>query len=529
MLNTVVASETQESKRRKLSGTCFSVARDSDDLVRNSASTQQKLLVDKYMPSTLSALVGNTAKINSVKEWLSNWRVKLNSKVRSNQHAKSILISGPPGVGKTTTARLVCQELGYDFVEVNASDARNRSSSLVGDGLKSNLISAIKEMITNSSIKLTNTSKNIVLIMDEVDGMSGGDRGGVTELISIIKSTKIPIICICNDRYSPKLKSLLNHCEECVFQRPLRPQLVKYVAEIAKKEGITLPNDYIVELVESCERDIRLLLNQLQLLQIKGNAGCKRFGDSSVKDVPGNLFGNVEKLFDSGNKCTIHLKERQALADADLMPLLVQENYINMRPITAGNDHARLQLLSTAACRVSDGDVLSRAVHVDQQWSLLALSIVSGSILPASIVSGKRELLSPTPGERNFHRFPALLGKTSSRTKVSKLCSELSSHFANHTPCAATSKQIRLECFPLIRVKTLRDMAFAHKGGLEHEGIQSVLSFMVEYNLNRADWDTLHDVTLLAGKGPLFQHVSELVCSKVKAAFTRNCNKTFRV
>lgn len=55
--------------------------------------------------------------------------------------------------------------------------------------------------------------------MDEVDGMGGGDRGGMAELIAILKKTKIPIICICNDRQSPKVRSLANHCLDLRFQR----------------------------------------------------------------------------------------------------------------------------------------------------------------------------------------------------------------------------------------------------------------------------------------------------------------------
>lgn len=46
------------------------------------------------------------------------------------------------------------------------------------------------------------------LIMDEVDGMSAGDRGGVSELIDMIKKSRTPIICICNDSFSQKLKTL---------------------------------------------------------------------------------------------------------------------------------------------------------------------------------------------------------------------------------------------------------------------------------------------------------------------------------
>ena len=45
--------------------------------------------------------------------------------------------------------------------------------------------------------------------MDEVDGMSAGDRGGVADLIASINICSIPIICICNDRYSQKLNNLV--------------------------------------------------------------------------------------------------------------------------------------------------------------------------------------------------------------------------------------------------------------------------------------------------------------------------------
>ena len=55
--------------------------------------------------------------------------------------------------------------------------------------------------------------------MDEVDGMSSGDRGGMAELIKLIKITKVPIICICNDRQSKKVKSLVFYCLDVKFKR----------------------------------------------------------------------------------------------------------------------------------------------------------------------------------------------------------------------------------------------------------------------------------------------------------------------
>ncbi len=56
--------------------------------------------------------------------------------------------------------------------------------------------------------------------MDEVDGMSAGDRGGNKVLIDSIKETKIPIICVCNDRQHPKIRSLANYCYDIRFHKP---------------------------------------------------------------------------------------------------------------------------------------------------------------------------------------------------------------------------------------------------------------------------------------------------------------------
>lgn len=71
-----------------------------------------------------------------------------------------------------------------------------------------------------------NPNSRHVLLMDEVDGMAGNeDRGGLQELIILIKNTEIPIICICNDRNILKMRTLANYTYDLRFQKPKLEQI----------------------------------------------------------------------------------------------------------------------------------------------------------------------------------------------------------------------------------------------------------------------------------------------------------------
>lgn len=85
--------------------------------------------------------------------------------------------------------------------------------------------------------------------MDEVDGMSSGDRGGMAEIIALIKKTHIPIICLCNDRASAKVRSLANYCLDIQLQKPTTQQILGRVTQILQRENIAIDNATLTRIV----------------------------------------------------------------------------------------------------------------------------------------------------------------------------------------------------------------------------------------------------------------------------------------
>ena len=138
---------------------------------------QTMLWVDQYKPQQLSEIIGQKTAIGALVDWLKNWG--------ADDAPKAALVTGPPGIGKTTAVHIIVRDAGYDMIELNASNERSAS--------------AIRNWF-DEALRSQCVGKKRVVVMDEVDGMSSGDRGGVSELGRIVRSCSFPIICIANER-----------------------------------------------------------------------------------------------------------------------------------------------------------------------------------------------------------------------------------------------------------------------------------------------------------------------------------------
>ena len=200
------------------------------------------LWVDKYAPSNSGEILGNGDMIKKLTSWLRSWQevhiaktrpIPTNyAKAKEQLGAKAVLLSGPPGIGKSTMATLISKHEGYETVEFNASDVRS----------KGRLVDELSGAIFSGAMSMSGVvNRKRLIIMDEVDGMGGNeDRGGIQELISLIKKSKVPFICICNDRQHQKIRSLEKCCYDLRMRRPTKQVIAKRAVDIAGKEGLDL-------------------------------------------------------------------------------------------------------------------------------------------------------------------------------------------------------------------------------------------------------------------------------------------------
>jgi replication factor C subunit 1 len=141
---------------------------------------------------------------------------------------RGMYIYGSPGTGKTIFVEKILKKLNYDIIKYDAGDVRNKT--IVDQITKHNM--SDKNVLSLMQKK----SQKIAIMMDELDGMNSGDKGGINTLIKLIRpkktkkqkkedTTMIPIICIGNYHIDKKIKEMIKICETVELKTPTQSQI----------------------------------------------------------------------------------------------------------------------------------------------------------------------------------------------------------------------------------------------------------------------------------------------------------------
>ncbi|KAJ3072599.1 hypothetical protein HDU98_003322 [Podochytrium sp. JEL0797] len=491
-----------------------------------------ELWTTKYKPTQYSDVMGNKKSVEQLAYWLKTWNAttaadKPAAAKEGPGKSRAILISGPPGIGKTTAAHLVATLEGFEVVEFNASDTRSKKT--VGDVVKEMTGShTLSEYFIRKSDH--GRAKRQVLIMDEVDGMSAGDRGGIGELINIIKKSKIPIICICNDRQSPKVKSLVNHCYDMRFARPKTTEIERAIKNIASKEGLDLKMNVVDTLVKSTHSDIRQILNMLSTYSLSNSElnfdQSRELSSASAKNMTLSPWDVASTLLNRGSFRDASFADKLELyfSDFSLIPLMIQENYIKMDSSVAkenggtskqSQDLEALNCLSQAADAIAYGDVISSVQMKTQNWGLLPFQGVTSTLRPAFFMHGTLVSTGYFGGGGGF-AFPGWLGKNSSQGKSMRLLKEVQLHMRLHV--SADKNEVRQSYLPALAPLVTLPLVKQEQSA----GIAQVIQTMDEYYLTREDWDSILELGLEECSGKV---LTAEIATATKSAFTRTYNK----
>lgn len=174
----------------------------------------------------------------------------------------SLFLYGPPGIGKTTLARAALEHAGYRVVEWNASQHRHKAA------VEESLIPLLNSRNVADYFR-PEGPRNLGVILDEIDGMSVGDKGGLTELVRILKEYNgdNAIICISNEWMEKKFQQFMKICGAYAVSAPTVEDVERLIDaqfETGVKPARTELRKLATDLLEVHSGDLRKILQSIR-------------------------------------------------------------------------------------------------------------------------------------------------------------------------------------------------------------------------------------------------------------------------
>lgn len=267
----------------------------SDKIIFNKINFD-KINSDKmnYDEINLNTYLNRDDKYQQIKSFLKDFELNRNDLTIK----RGLYIYGKSGVGKTTFIINILNELGYDPIRYDAGDIR--SKGIIETITKHNM--SDKNILSMYQNKI----KKIVIVMDEIDGMNNGDKGGINSLIKIIRpkktkkqrleeSTSNPIICIGNYYVDKKIKELMKVCHTIELKIPTNIQMTNITNSMILNSSFNVINN-IVEFVGGDLRKLYMIYeiynkNPKLILNIK-ELFLEKYYNDDTRQITKKLLNN---------------------------------------------------------------------------------------------------------------------------------------------------------------------------------------------------------------------------------------------
>ena len=279
---------------------------------------------------------------------------------------RGIYIYGSPGSGKSVFVKNILKKLDYDILKYDAGDVRNKG---VIDTITKNNMSD-KNILSLFYKKV----KKIAIIMDEIDGMNSGDKGGINTLIKLIRPKKtkkqkkenitmIPIICIGNYHQDKKIKEMMKVSHAMELPDPTTEQITLILKSlIPHVEPLLFIN--IVKYINGDLRKVnsihKIYTNQQSILQnklITNMFQCKTHNEDT-KDITTHLLNTKYSINDHNN--IMNETDRTSVG------LLFHENIID--PLELIENEISIPFYIEILKNITFSDFIDRITFQKQIW-----------------------------------------------------------------------------------------------------------------------------------------------------------------
>tara|TARA_Y100000310_G_scaffold340526_1_gene436599 strand:- start:470 stop:1684 length:1215 start_codon:yes stop_codon:yes gene_type:complete len=292
-------------------------------------------LIEKYRAKSFSDIKGQELAITEVTNFYKKFPMK-----------KALILNGAVGTGKTSLAIALANEFNLELFELNASDLRNRLQ--------------LEEILKPATAQKSLFKKGKLILMDEADGITASDRGGLPELIALIEKTQHPIIITANDIWQRKFNLLRRKCQLVDLKEVKEEIIFQIITNIAKKENNNVKNQTLLTISKKSKGDVRAALNDLQTLF---NLGEESFiEDLSEREKEDTIFNALKEVFQATtNEKTPRAYDNTKL-DLNETLLWVEENI----PL-----EYKGQALAKAYDSLSKADLFKGRIYRQQYWRFL--------------------------------------------------------------------------------------------------------------------------------------------------------------